>query len=297
MNLKHRLQIFDGKVSRVRNMEEQILHTHKGNVFYWRSETWDTGKDTIFFLHGLTADHSMFEGQIPAFAADYNLLTWDTPAHGKSRPFAAFDFGDTSGYIKSILDKHSVDQVVFAGQSLGGFLAQSFIKRYPERVKCFVSIDSTPYGSGYYSGFDIWILKQVEWMAHLYPLKWMKKAMAGQVSETRQAYNNMMQMLSPYGKNELCHLMGLGYAGFLDDNCELKIPCPVLLILGEKDRTGKVAQYNKAWAKRTGYPLKIIKGAAHNVNVDKPGEVNACISIFLTESIQSRRAGSGGADK
>lgn len=265
-------------------MEEQILHTHKGNVFYWRSATWDAGKDTIFFLHGLTADHSMFEGQISAFAPDYNLLTWDTPGHGKSRPFATFDFGDTSEYIKRILDANSVDQAILVGQSLGGYLAQSFIKRYPDRIKGFVSIDSTPYGSGYYSEFDIWILKQVEWMAHMYPFRWLKKAMAKQVSTTRRAYENMMQMLSPYGRNELCHLMGLGYAGFLDDNCELKIPCPVLLILGEKDRTGKVAQYNKAWAQQTGYPLKIVKGAAHNVNVDKPDEVNACICDFLSEN-------------
>ena len=189
-------------------MEEQILHTHKGNVFYWQSDNWDISKETLFFLHGLTADHSMFDMQLPAFEKDYNLLTWDTPAHGESRPFAEFDFADTSEYIKSILNKNAVEQVVLIGQSLGGYLAQSFIKRYP----------------------------QVEWMAHLYPLRWMKKAMARQVSETRQAYNNMMQMLSPYGKNELCHLMGLGYAGFLDDNCELKIPCPVLLILDRSIR-------------------------------------------------------------
>lgn len=265
-------------------MEEQILQTDKGEVYYWRSESWDAGKDTIFFLHGLTADHRMFDGQLAAFVGDYNLLTWDTPAHGKSRPFEPFDFGDASAYIKSILDRCAVSQVIFVGQSLGGFLAQSFIKRYPARVKCFISIDSTPYGSGYYSKFDIWILKQVEWMTHLYPFRWMKKAMAKQVSATRSSYVNMMQMLSPYDKNELCHLMGLGYAAFLADNCELRIPCPVLLIMGEKDRTGKVAQYNKAWARQTGYPLQVIKGAAHNANVDRPEEINAHIKSFLLEA-------------
>ena len=273
------------KGERAKDMEEQILKTGKGKVFYWRSDNWDVSKGTLFFLHGLTADHSMFDWQIPAFGKEYNLLTWDTPAHGKSRPFAEFDFSDTSEYIKSILDRNAVDQVVLIGQSLGGFLAQSFIKRYPDRVKGFVSIDSTPFGHGYYSGFDIWILKQVEWMAHLYPLRWMKKAMAKQVSATSRAYNNMIQMLSPYGKSELCHLMGLGYAGFLDDNCELKIPCPVLLILGEKDKTGKVAQYNRAWTRQTGFPLRIINDAAHNVNVDKPDEVNALIRDFLAQHV------------
>ena len=130
-------------------MEKQILQTEKGNVVYWQSSSWDAGRETLFFLHGLTADHSMFDDQIAAFEAEYNLLTWDTPAHGASRPFGTFDFGDTSYYMKQILNKHSVSQVVLIGQSLGGYLAQSFIKRYPDRVKGFVSIDSTPYGSDY----------------------------------------------------------------------------------------------------------------------------------------------------
>ena len=84
--------------------------------------------------------------------------------------------------------------------------------------------------------------------------------------------------------------MGLGYAGFLDDNCDLKIPCPVLLILGEKDKTGKVAQYNKEWARQTGYPLEIINDAAHNVNVDKPDEVNALIHPAVKDKVRERTA-------
>lgn len=262
-------------------MEEMRLETPKGTVFWYRSENWNDALETIFFLHGLLADHTMFEGQIAFFQENYNILTWDTPAHGRSRPFEAFDYQDTSDYMKEILDQCHVDCVHLVGMSMGGFLAQSFILRYPQYVKSFVSIDSTPYGHEYYSKSDIWILKQIEWMAHLYPFNYMKKAMAKQVSTTRKAYDNMMQMLQPYNKKELCHLMGLAYAGFLAENCDLEISCPVLLILGEKDRTGKVVQYNQAWAKKTGYPLKIIKDAAHNSNVDKLEELNAHIQSFL----------------
>ncbi len=262
-------------------MEKRTLTTEKGIVSYRLTDRWDPRADTLFFLHGLTADHSMFDGQVAFFEKEYNVLTWDAPGHGESRPFEAFGFHDAAGYMKAILDECGATSVVLVGQSLGGYFAQSFIKRYPDRVKGFVSIDSTPYGSGYYSKADVWILKQVEWMAHLYPLRWMKKAMARQVSTTQQARDNMTQMLAPYGKSELCRLMGLGYAGFLEDNCDLDIPCPVQLILGEKDRTGKVPQYNMAWTERTGYPLEIIPGASHNANVDRPQEVNACIRAFL----------------
>ncbi len=263
-------------------MKERLLQTDKGKVYYWQSyNNWNDGSDTLFFLHGLTANHSMFEEQIAYFKNKYNILTWDAPAHGKSRPFTSFSFNDAAVYIKEILDICAVSEVVLVGQSLGGYFAQAFIKRYPDYVKGFISIGSTPYGYGYYSKLDNWILKQVEWMAHIYPFKYMKRAIAKQVSATQKGYDNMLQMLTPYTKRELCHLMGLGYACFLADNCDLEIPCPVLLILGEKDKTGKVMQYNREWVRHTGYPLEIISGAAHNANVDKPQEVNDCIQSFL----------------
>lgn len=262
-------------------MERKTLQTEKGAVAYWRSEAWDPARDTLFFLHGLTAGHRMFAAQTEHFGRDHNVLVWDAPAHGCSRPFAPFDFADAAGYMRRILDECGVGAAVLIGQSLGGYFAQSFIKRYPERVKAFVAIGSSPYGHGYYSKSDLWLVKQVEWMAELYPFSWMKRAMARQVPTTQAAYDNMTQMLAPYGKRELCHLMGLGYAGFLEDNCDLELPCPTLLLVGEKDRTGKVAQYNRAWAKRTGLPLEIIAGAAHNANVDRPDEVNARIRAWL----------------
>lgn len=266
-------------------MKERLLKTDKGEICYWQSDNWDAKSDTLFFLHGLTADHSMFDEQTACFEKKYNVLTWDAPAHGKSRPFKSFDFNNIAEYMKEILDECAVSELVLVGQSLGGYFAQAFIKRYPDYAKGFVSIGSTPYGLEYYSKSDIWILKQVEWMAHLYPFEWMKRSMAKQVSTTQKGYENMLQMLEPYTKNELCRLMGLGYDGFLKDNCDLNIPCPVLLILGEKDRTGKVAQYNREWAGRSGYPLEIIKGAAHNANVDKPQEVNGCIRNFILKEL------------
>ena len=75
--------------------------------------------------------------------------------------------------------------------------------------------------------------------------------------------------------------MGIGFAGFLEDCGEIEIPCPVLLLLGEKDVTGKVRLYNGRWAEKTSYPLEIIPKAAHNANVDNPEAVNRTIRSFM----------------
>lgn len=91
----------------------------------------------------------------------------------------------------------------------------------------------------------------------------------------------MFTMLSSYTKKELCHLMYIGEAAFIPENKKIDLPCKCLLLLGEKDKVGKVAAYTKEWAKRTGYPLVMIPGAAHNANDDQPDMVNSIILDFM----------------
>lgn len=261
-------------------MQKAKIDDSIGNIVYWKSDVFDLSKDTIFFLHGLTGNHTMFEQQFPAFMESYNIIAWDAPAHGESRPYPNFNYDNAAKAMKIILDECGMHEVILIGQSMGGFISQAFISRYPAMVKGFVAIDSTPYGD-YYSKSDIWWLRQIEWMAKLFPEKLLKSSMAKQNAISEAGRSNMASMIKEYSKSELCHLMGVGYAGFLDDNRECSIPCPVLLIVGEKDNTGKVRAYNKAWAKRTGYPLMWISNAAHNSNVDNPIKVNEIIMEFI----------------
>ena len=44
---------------------------------------------------------------------------------------------------------------------------------------------------------------------------------------------------------------------------------------------GVIAAYNKEWSRRTGFPLILIQGAAHNANDDQPDKVNAIILDFI----------------
>lgn len=260
---------------------EKILKTNSGEIHYWMSSDCDENRTTLFFLPGLTATHDLFINQIGFFSQEYNVLTWDAPAHGASRPYQGFTYEKAASAAMMILQENGIKDAVFIGQSLGGFIAQSIIKRSPDLVKGFVAIDTTPYGKLYYSKSDMWWLQQIEWMAKLYPDKMLRKAIAKQCTTKERSYQNMMQMLSVYEKNELCHLMGIGEAGFLEDNCDLIISCPIMLIAGEKDRTGKVKHYNKAWSKQIGVPITWITDAAHNANDDQPEQVNRAIMDFL----------------
>ncbi len=55
----------------------------------------------------------------------------------------------------------------------------------------------------------------------------------------------------------------MAYEYFPVENKDVDFRFPVLILVGEKDSTGKVKSYCREWAKQTGYPLCLIKGAKH----------------------------------
>lgn len=160
-------------------------------------------------------------------------------------------------------------------------MAQSFYKKYGDMVEGIIMIGSCPYNPSYYSRSDLFLLRQTKWMFGLFPDRLLRNTMARMCANTRRARQNMLNMLSDYTKEELCRLMYIGFAGFIPEIVKMNIKCPIWLLAGENDKTGKVMTYNKLWHKKEGLPLYIIKGAAHNANDDRPSQVNKLIKEFL----------------
>ena len=270
-------------------LNQKEMQTENGRIVYWVNGG-SPDRETLVLLHGLTADHTLFEWQVRHFGDKYNILCWDNPAHGSSRPYRDFSYSGAAEQLRDILQKEQIGEAVFIGQSMGGYITQTFMKKYPQMVTGFVGIDTCPFGEQYYSKSDKWWLHQVEWMSWYYPHQFLIKEMAKACSCTKEGQESMRRSLSVYTKKELCHLMGIGFTGFLVENCNLRINCPVLILVGEHDHTGKVMQYCRQWNQETGYPIYVIPDAAHNSNYDNSIEVNARIEDFLANREIYRKA-------
>lgn len=264
-------------------LQEKALASPRGVTRYWVSRGTQPRAPALVFLPGLTADHRLFDAQIAHFAGRYTVLVWDAPGHGKSRPYTDFTYGNHARELEAILDAQGLSRVVLVGQSAGGFTAQLLIARRPDLAAGLFTIGSCPCDPAYYSPSDRFWLRQTGWMLRAFPDGTLRRAMAHACGATEAARQKMLRMLAPYGKKELCRLMALGFEGFVPEMQPVDIPCPVWLTVGELDRTGKVRQYNEAWARRTGYPLHIIPGAAHNANDDRPELINNLLERFLPQ--------------
>jgi len=265
-------------------MEHKTYKTALGDIHYWTS-CCNTEKPWLVFLPGLSADHTLFEKQTEYFFDKYNCLVWDAPAHGLSRPFRyEFDMFTMSDYLDSILHTENISSFFLIGQSLGGYISQVYMDRYPGKCCGFVSIDSCSMSRKYYSNWELYLLKRTKWMYLSIPWKMLIEWGIWGTSTTQYGRDLMRKMWSVYEKTEYCNLADFGYrilADAVEAKAEYPITCPVLLLCGEKDAAGSAKSYNRRWTKQDGHPLVWLKGAGHNSNTDVPEQVNRLIEDFV----------------
>lgn len=263
-------------------MKQMTINGIGGKVHYWISRPNNNSKGALVFTHGLTANHTMYERQVEYFKDDYVVITWDVPLHGLSIPYKEFSYEIAARDLNSILLQESIGKVCLIGMSMGGYPSQMFAYLYPEKVQCFVGIDTTPFRTEYYSRSDLWWLSKVKTMAKWFTDKTLRKSMAKSVAVTDYSYNKMIEMLKPMSKEQIIEQMDIAYGKLASEIRDIDLNCPVLILLGDKDKTGKVKQYCAEWARKTGYPLHIIKNAAHFSNGDNAEQVNTEIEKFIS---------------
>lgn len=253
----------------------------RGTTHYWVSRCGREGARTLVFTHGLTADHRMFAPQIEYFQEKCDLILWDVPLHGASYPYRNFTYAHTAEELATILDAEGVASAVLVGMSMGGYPVQAFAERYPERAEGFVALDTTPFGMGYYSKFDLWCLRQATAMIRWLPDGLIRRTIAEGNAESAEGRRLLREILSDSTKERICEQMDCAYGVFARENHDISLRCPVLVLVGERDRTGKVKTYCEQWAKRTAYPLTVIPNAAHMANIDNAPAVNRAMEDFF----------------
>lgn len=238
-------------------MLERSYQTRQGTIRYWVSAPGPRGT-ALVFLPGLTADHRLFQMQFSFFASRRPLLVWDAPGHGASRPFALdFSLMEQAEWLHGILVRERMGGPVLIGQSMGGYLAQCFMERFPGQARGFISIDSAPLQRRYVTAAELWALRRCELLYRCYPWSILRKAGARGCAETAQGQTLMKEMMDCYSKREFSALAGHGFRALAEAmaaDLPYKVDCPALLLCGERDRAGLTRRYNRRWSEETGIP-------------------------------------------
>lgn len=258
--------------------------TPSGTIAYWTNDL-QQQRPSLVFLPGLTADHRLFDPQIDYFSRAYNVVVWDAPAHGLSRPFALdFTIDDLARFLHAILENEGIQHPILVGQSFGGYLSQRYLELYPKSALGFVSLDSAPLRRHYYTSFELACLNHTYGMYYSIPWKWLLAWGSIGVAQSDVARQQMKTFMLDYDKKEYCLLVSYGYrilAEAIKKQYQNPLNCPTLLVCGKQDCAGSTRRYNRAWAKQERLYLHVIDHCGHNSPYDSPEEVNRVILRFI----------------
>ncbi len=103
----------------------------------------------VVLLHGFPLDRTMWSGQIGEIGEAYRLITPDLRGHGRSAapPERVYTMDAMADDVIETLDALSIkEKVVLGGLSMGGYVALSAARRYPERFRALMLFDTKASG-------------------------------------------------------------------------------------------------------------------------------------------------------
>ncbi len=109
-------------------LEFRKIKTKKATIdgYEWEYVRVGKGEETIVFLHGMGGAYDIWWQQINRLKSEYTVISVTYPA--------VESVGEMADAIIEILDIEEINKSHVIGSSLGGYLAQNIVARYPNRV-------------------------------------------------------------------------------------------------------------------------------------------------------------------
>jgi pimeloyl-ACP methyl ester carboxylesterase len=256
---------------------EGFLESKEFKVHYWTGGKADA--PMVVFTHGATIDHHMWDTTVPIIGEHFRVLTWDVRGHGLSRP-APFRLLPAGHDLLDILDKIHADQAIFVGHSMGGNIHQELVLNYPERVRAMVFLDCT-WNFQTLSAIETFSLSIAKPIFKLYPYKLLVNQSLNATATSKVSQEILRPAMESLSKDEFINIL-MATSDCLHYEPNYTINKPLLLMVGDKDKTGNIRKVMPIWAKREpDCRFVVIPNAKHAANLDNPDFFHKVLMDFL----------------
>ena len=255
-----------------------------------RLEYTDEGTGTpLVLLHAFPLNRTMWEPQITPFSARFRTIAVDLRGHGASNaghtPHTLEDFATD---IKHLLDHLNIQEAIFVGLSMGGYILMALYRLYPDRVKGLVLADTraqadTPEGRA--GRFEMIRTAETQGVSAIADIMIPRLLSAHTIQTNPDLVGKVRRMIldNPV-KTIVADLRAMAER---PDSVPLleKIARPTLVLVGELDQ-GTPPSDARVMAERIpDAQLAVLPGAAHLSNLEAPEAFNQAVLSFLREIV------------
>ncbi|TAK77666.1 MAG: alpha/beta fold hydrolase [Gammaproteobacteria bacterium] len=246
----------------------------------------DLGQGTpLVLIHAFPTDQELWVPQIAELKQHFRILTLDLWGFGRhitsGTEGQAVTMAEYAEEVKRLLDTLHIQKAIIGGESMGGYIALAFFKKYPDRVEGLIlsdtqSIADTPEVK---AKREIAAANILENGPASFIQTFMSKALSPQASKQTQQYlQTMIEAQKPTSMASALRGMALR-----EDTSALlaKTTLPILIITGKEDALISPQQSQNMHALAKNSKLIIIPQAGHLSNLEQPIRWNqAVIAMF-----------------
>ncbi|MFC1822521.1 3-oxoadipate enol-lactonase [Thermodesulfobacteriota bacterium] len=237
----------------------------------------------IMFSHSLGSNRLMWEPQMEAFRARYQVLRYDTRGHGNSEaPEGAYTLDQLGADAVGLLDALGIEKVHWVGLSMGGMIGQNVALNHPERLLSLALCDTAAA-----------IPEEARPLFQERMDTARKAGMQALVQETLERWFTppfVARKSQEVERIRKC-LLETPLAGFIGCTEAIKtlnymerlseIQMPTLIIVGEEDPGTPVAVARAMHERIAGSILTVLPSAAHLSNIEQAEAFNRTLDAFL----------------
>jgi pimeloyl-ACP methyl ester carboxylesterase len=252
----------------------------------------------IVFVHGLSGSWQNWLEQLPVFARDHRVVTFDLPGFGASEmPAQAISIASYARFVDALYDVLGIDSAAVVGNSMGGFIGAELAIGFPARVERLVLVSA--------AGLTVEHQRDERALAVLRTVDKRLAAYAGWLGTrsdalTRRPRARRMIFGIVAHRPELLpapliaeQIRGSGKPGFVPALDALtsypirdrlpEIACPTLIVWGTGDRLVPVRDADE-FARLIPNARKVVwPQTGHVAMLERPAAFNGLLAAFLAE--------------
>jgi pimeloyl-ACP methyl ester carboxylesterase len=252
----------------------------------------------VILIHGYDAKKEIWIAQIGALSEKFKVITMDCRNSGKSdRPEEPYTMDAHLEDLKGLIDFLKINKANLIGHSMGGWIIQNFVFKYPEYANKLVLIATNHKGAGIHVLKET-LLKEADIRKSDPKDAFFKRArlMHHQKFRKEMEMNPSQKFHELWSPEDLIKesaideklprdLENLALAGETHNMLEKlnSIKNPTLILAGSHDRMSPKMVSEQMDEQFPNSTLKIIDNAGHRLFLSKAPEVNQTILEFLKE--------------
>lgn len=248
------------------------------------------GKPCLVLLHGYLETMYIFNEFIDALKGGFRIITLDLPGHGLTDSAPADAEGKRvnslsfcASVVAGVLDRCGVEKAWIAGHSMGGYIAQMFLREHADKAEGLILLGSHPYPDAPEKAQDRErekaIIREGKLMA-LAATSIPRMYAEDNLRDCDEKIRETVELCETHDPEGICNsIEGLRSRPDLQE--VLASPArPIMLVYGDHDNFLPLSRVEEMKAAFPSLRYALVPGAGHNAFIEREAEVVKAVGEF-----------------